>query len=46
MHITCPEMGAMGSNGIVGMVSVLSNGPSLYSKVKDKNIVSDLYRSL
>jgi acetoin:2,6-dichlorophenolindophenol oxidoreductase subunit alpha len=40
MHITCREMGAMGSNGIVGMVSVLSNGPALYSKVKGKNIVS------
>lgn len=43
MHITCPELGAMGSNGIVGIVSVLSNGPSLYSKVKGKDIVSVAY---
>ena len=43
MHITCRELGAMGSNGIVGMVSVLANGPALYSKIKGKNMVSVAY---
>jgi acetoin:2,6-dichlorophenolindophenol oxidoreductase subunit alpha len=43
MHITCPELGAMGSNGIVGIVSVLSNGPALYSKIKGTKTVSVAY---
>ena len=43
MHITCPEYGAMGSNGIVAAVSVLCNGPALYSKLKGLDRVSVSY---
>ena len=43
MHLTYPKLGAMGSNGIVGIVTVLANGPALYSKLKGKNNVSVAY---
>jgi len=43
MHITCPELGAMGSNGIVAAVTVLANGPALHAKVKGLERVSVCY---
>jgi len=43
MHITSPENGAMGSNGIVGYAAVLSNGPALHSKLKGLDRVSVCY---
>lgn len=43
MHLTYPKLGAMGSNGIVGIVTVLANGPALYSKLKGKNNISVAY---
>jgi acetoin:2,6-dichlorophenolindophenol oxidoreductase subunit alpha len=43
MHITSPEYGVMGSNGIVGIVTVLANGPALYAKLKGTKDVSVAY---
>ena len=43
MHLTYPKLGAMGSNGIVGIVTVLANGPALHAKLKGKKNVSVAY---
>lgn len=43
MHITSPENGAMGSNGILGYVTVLVNGPAFYCKLKNIDRVSVAY---
>ncbi|MDD3520510.1 MAG: thiamine pyrophosphate-dependent dehydrogenase E1 component subunit alpha [Actinomycetota bacterium] len=43
MHITAPEYGALGSNGILGYVTVLVNGPAFYSKLKKLKKVSVAY---